>query len=103
MAHTYTNIVIHALFSTKDRQPWLDTELKDEVFRYLGGTINALRGQSLLVNGPLNHVHLLFVLPPTLSIADLMERLRLIPPAGLSGAGPNAGLLPGRPATLRSV
>lgn len=76
MAHTYTNIVINALFSTKDRQPWLDTELKDEVFRYLGGTINALRGQSLLVNGPLNHVHLLFVLPPTLSIADLMERLK---------------------------
>jgi REP element-mobilizing transposase RayT len=76
LAHTYTNILIHALFSTKGRRPWLDTEVKDEVFRYLGGAVNELRGQSLLVNGALNHVHLLFVQPPTLSIADLMEKVK---------------------------
>jgi len=32
MAHTYTNILIHALFSTKDRQPWLDAEVREELF-----------------------------------------------------------------------
>jgi len=40
MAHTYTNILIHALFSTKDRQHWLTPEIREEVFRYLGGTLN---------------------------------------------------------------
>lgn len=76
MAHTYTNILIHALFSTKDRQPWLKAEVKAEIFSYLGGTINELGGQSLLVNGPVNHVHMLFVQPPTLSIADLMGKVK---------------------------
>jgi putative transposase len=76
MAHTYTNILIHALFSTKDRQPWLDEEVKAELFPYLGGAINHLGGQSLLVNGPADHVHLLFVQPASLSLADLMEKAK---------------------------
>jgi len=76
MAHTYTNILIHALFSTKDRHPWLIPEIRDEAFRYLGGTINELGGQSLLVNGPRDHVHLLFGLPRTLSLAATMEKIK---------------------------
>jgi REP element-mobilizing transposase RayT len=76
MSHTYTNILIHALFSTEDRQPSLTAEIRDEVFRYLGGTINELGGQSMLVNGPRDHVHMLFVQPRTLSIADLMAKVK---------------------------
>jgi REP element-mobilizing transposase RayT len=76
MAHTYTNILIHALFSTKDRQPWLDPGIREEVFCYLGGTLNELRGQSLLVNGPPDHVHMLLVQPRTLSIATVMEKVK---------------------------
>jgi len=76
MAHTYTNILIHALFSTKDRQCWLTSEIREEVFRYLGGTLNELRGQSILVNGPRDHVHILFIQPRTLSIASVMEKLK---------------------------
>ena len=76
VAHAYTNILIHALFSTKDREPWLSPEIRNEIFDYLGGTINRLRGQSLLVNGALDHVHLLFVQPAALSLADLMEKVK---------------------------
>jgi REP element-mobilizing transposase RayT len=76
MSHTYTNILIHALFSTKERHPSLTSEIRDELFRYLGGTINKLGGQSLLVNGPRDHVHMLFVQPRTLSIADVMEKVK---------------------------
>jgi hypothetical protein len=54
MSHTFTNILIHVLFSTKDRQPWLTPEIREEVFRYLGGTLNQLRGHSLLVNEALH-------------------------------------------------
>ena len=76
MSHTYTNILIHALFSTEDRRPWLNAEVREEVFRYLGGTVNELGGQSLLVNGPCDHVHMLFVQPSTLSLANLMGKIK---------------------------
>ena len=76
MSHTYTNILIHALFSTKDRQPSLVPENREEIFSYLGGAINALRGQSLLVSGPRDHVHMLFAQPRTFSLADVMEKVK---------------------------
>ena len=76
MPHTYTNILVHALFSTKHRQPWLKADIREEMFCYLGGAVNALGGQSLLVNGPGDHVHMLFVQPPVLSISTLMEKVK---------------------------
>ena len=76
MSHTYTNILIHAVFSTQDRRPWLNAEVREEVFRYLGGTVNELGGQSLLVNGPSDHVHMLFVQPSTLSPASIMGKIK---------------------------
>jgi len=45
MAHTYTNILVHALFSTKHRQPWLKADIREEIFCYLGGAVNALGGK----------------------------------------------------------
>jgi putative transposase len=76
VSHTYTNILIHALFSTEHRRPWLSAEVREEVFRYLGGTVNELGGQSVLVNGPSDHVHMLFVQPPALSLATLLGKVK---------------------------
>jgi REP element-mobilizing transposase RayT len=76
MPHTYTNILVHALFSTKQRQPWLKADIREEISCYLGGAVNALGAQSLLVNGPGDHVHMLFVQPPVLSISTLMEKVK---------------------------
>src|SRR5262249_51016443 len=76
MSHTFTNILIHAIFSTKDRLPLLRPDAREEIFRYLGGAVNALGGQSLLVNGTSDHVHMLFEQPRTLSIADLMAKVK---------------------------
>jgi len=82
MAHTYSNLLVHALFSTKKRAPLLDAELKVELFSYMGGIIAQLRGKPILIGGPKDHVHLLFVLPCSLSVADLMEKVKPIPRSG---------------------
>jgi REP element-mobilizing transposase RayT len=76
MAHTYTNLLIHALFSTKDRQPLLRAEVRSDLYAYMGGIIVNLRGKPVLINGTKDHVHLLFVLPATLALSDLMEKLK---------------------------
>jgi REP element-mobilizing transposase RayT len=76
MAHTYTNLLTHALFSTKDRQPLIQPEIKSDLYAYMGGIIASLRGKPVLINGPKDHVHVLFVLPASLSLSDLMEKLK---------------------------
>ncbi len=76
MAHTFSNILIHALFSTKQRRPTLDPELRSELFPYMGGIIANLKGQPVLTNGPTDHVHMLFVQPAALAVAELMEKVK---------------------------
>jgi REP-associated tyrosine transposase len=76
MAHTFSNILIHALFSTKHRKPDLDAEVRSELFPYMGGIIANLKGQPLLINGPSDHVHMLFVQPAAIGLAELMEKVK---------------------------
>jgi putative transposase len=76
VAHTYTNLLIDGLFSTKGRRPELDAELRPDLFAYMGGIISKLRGRPLLINGPKDHVHLSFVLPASLALSDLMEKVK---------------------------
>jgi REP element-mobilizing transposase RayT len=76
MPHKYSSLIIHAIFSTKGRRPVLTTTIKEELFAYMGGIIGRLKGQSMLVNGPKDHVHLLFVLPATLSLSEMMEKVK---------------------------
>ncbi len=54
----------------------LSDDLKCELFAYVAGIIKRLKAMVVLINGPMDHVHLLFVLPPSLSLSDLMEKLK---------------------------
>jgi REP element-mobilizing transposase RayT len=76
MAHTYTHLLTHALFSAKDRRPIIKPEIKSDLYAYMGGIITSLKGKPMLINGPRDHVHVLFVLPASLSLSELMEKLK---------------------------
>jgi putative transposase len=76
MAHTFTSLLVHALFSTKDREPLIRSEIKSELYAYMGGIVKSLPGKPVLINGTNDHIHLLFVLPATLALSDFMEKLK---------------------------
>jgi putative transposase len=76
MAHTFTHLLTHIVFSTKDRAPLLDAELKSRLFPYLGGIIRAHDGKALIINGPADHVHILASLAAKHSLSDLMRELK---------------------------
>ena len=73
MGHTYTNLLTHIIFSTKDRLPYLHSERRQDVFAYMGGVIRELKGSALNVNGADDHVHLLVCLPASLAVAKGVE------------------------------
>lgn len=76
MAHTFTNLLTHVIFSTKNRLPHIDAELKAPLLAYMGGIVRELHGTALTINGTADHVHLLVRLPPTISLADAMRVLK---------------------------
>jgi len=76
MAHTFTHLLTHIIFSTKDRAPLLDVDLKPRLIPYLGGIIRAHDGKALIINGPTDHVHILASLAAKHSLSDLMRELK---------------------------
>lgn len=73
MAHTYTNLLSHIIFSTKDRAPLITPALHEDLLAYMGGILRELGGLLRASNARPDHVHLFCSLPPTLATADALR------------------------------
>jgi REP element-mobilizing transposase RayT len=69
MAQTLARVLVHVVFSTKDRAPSLQEHIRPSLFAYIGGIIRSLGGEPVIINGVTDHVHILLSLPATLSDA----------------------------------
>jgi len=76
MPHSYTSIMVHVVFSTKDRTPQLDTALEERLYPYLGGILRELGGKLFTVNGVEDHIHLLAAIKATMSIAEIVGKIK---------------------------
>lgn len=76
MANTYTSIHLHVVFSTKSREPWITSNIENEIWSYLGGICRTHGVKAQHIGGVDDHVHLLVGLPPTLALSDWMKRLK---------------------------
>jgi putative transposase len=74
--HTFTSLLVHVVFSTKDRAPDLPPELSARLFPYMGGIVRELKAVPMIVNGPADHIHALLTIPPASSLADLIRVLK---------------------------
>jgi len=59
MAHSYTNLLYHIVYSTKNRTPWLTEPIRSRVHAYIGGGIRDEGGAALSIGGVSDHVHIL--------------------------------------------
>jgi REP element-mobilizing transposase RayT len=77
MSQSLGKILVHTVFSTKDRRPMLrDKPLRDELHRYLGGILTERNWQPLIVGGVEDHVHILSTLSRTGSVAEMVKELK---------------------------
>ncbi len=76
MPGTYTQILLHVVFSTKHREPWITTDLAERLYPYLGGIIRAEKGALYDIGGVADHVHLFLRWRPDASISDLMRTVK---------------------------
>lgn len=81
MGHTYSQILLHIVFSTKHRQPMIDNELRDRLFEYMGGIVNNNIGAAIVFGGVADHVHGLIKVKPSVAVSEAMRELK----AGSSG------------------
>ena len=73
MPHTYSNLVIHVVFSTKERIKFLTADRRAELFAYIVALVKEKGGQVIVINGVEDHVHILLAVPPNVLLSELMR------------------------------
>lgn len=76
MANTYSQVSIHCVFAVKGRDNIITKNFRDELHRFMSGVLKNDNAYPLAVGGWLDHVHVFFELPMTVTIADLMRMLK---------------------------
>ncbi len=74
--NTYTNLLYHIVFSTKDRQPLIADDFKEELYRYIEGIIRAEGGVQMEIGGVEDHVHILAKFKPSTSVSDMLRLIK---------------------------
>ena len=72
----FTQMYIHIIFAPKYRERLLKEEIRSEVFSYISGIITNKGHKSIIVNGVIDHVHILFGLNPKESISDIVGSIK---------------------------
>jgi len=58
MPGTYSQILLHVVFATKQREPWITTDIAARLYPFIGGIIRAERGILYDIGGVEDHLHL---------------------------------------------
>jgi putative transposase len=76
MPQSLSSILIHLIFSTKNREPFLTREIDAELYPYLASILKAMKSPALIINGTSDHIHTLFSLSRVVTIASLVEEVK---------------------------
>lgn len=76
MAQSLSNVLLHIVFSTKNRPPWINVEIEEELFKYIAGTCCNLGCPSHKIGGADDHIHIACSLSRTMSISKLLEEIK---------------------------
>jgi REP element-mobilizing transposase RayT len=88
MPQSLSNILIHLIWSTKDRHPWLEPGIREKTHAFLGGAVRQCDCEAYRVGGVADHVHLAVRLSRTLSVADLVKEVKTASSKWLKEQGP---------------
>ncbi len=76
MAQTLVSLMVHVIFSTKNREPLLTPEIEPELFAYIGGILKNNESRLLDAGGTSDHLHLLISQSKNLSLSSLMKDVK---------------------------
>ncbi len=76
MAQSLSSILVHVVFSTKHRAPFIRAEIEAELHAYIATVFDECQCPSLKVGGMPDHLHALFSLHRTTTLAAIMEEVK---------------------------
>lgn len=77
MAQSLVGVVVHMIYSTKDRKPTLPEDVRPDLNAYLAGVLANLGCPAILIGSVADHAHILFALSKTASISDVAQATKV--------------------------
>lgn len=76
MPNTYSQILLHTVFSTKNRASMIKPTIQGRLYEYVGGIVRAEKGSLLAIGGTADHLHMLVQRRTDEAIADLLRDVK---------------------------
>jgi putative transposase len=76
MPQSLSSILIHMVFSTRNREPFITPAIEKELHPYLASIFKAVKLPSLTIDGTSDHVHFLFSLSRVIKVSDIVEEVK---------------------------
>jgi len=76
MPQSLSKVIVHIIFSTKNREPFLDSDVRPRIHAYLATISRDLGAERVHIGGVSDHVHIVTTLPRTLSQAKFIEHIK---------------------------
>jgi len=76
MPQSLASVLVHLVFSTKNRQPFIRPDVETQLHPYLATVFRSSDSPTLTINGTEDHVHVLFRLGRKISLAELVEEIK---------------------------
>ena len=73
MAGKHLSLLVHFIWSTAGREPWIGFDWQDALFGTIGGIMKKRKARLICAGGMHDHIHLYSSLPSTISIADFVN------------------------------
>ncbi len=76
MAQSLSKVYLHCVFSTKNAESIINDNIKKELHSYIIGTLSNIGSYVNEIYANSDHIHILCVLPRTITIADLISKIK---------------------------
>jgi REP-associated tyrosine transposase len=76
MPQSLSNVLLHVVWSTKNREPWIADSIRERFHSYVVGVLENLECPSLETNSEPDHIHILCRLSRTRTISKLIEQTK---------------------------
>ena len=72
----YVKIWIHCIWSTKNREPMINQDLKEKIFAHIAANVEDKKIVLDTINGTMDHVHALILLKPDQTLSKVIQLIK---------------------------
>ena len=76
MGHTFSNLLVHIVFSVKERKNYIYKEISELLYAYIAGIVKNENCQIIAIGGRENHIHIFMRIHPSICISEIARKLK---------------------------